>query len=239
MLRAVIFDWDGTLVDSAEVTYRCYAAMFEHFGIAFSRADYERTYAPAWHRTYEQMGLRADQHEEASRRWLSAYATSECRLFDGAGAQLQRLIDSGLLLGIVTSGDRSRVHRELGALGVEEHFRVFVAGNDCEKKKPHPEGLLRALGELAIDAGEAVYVGDSPEDIEMARRANVRSIGIPGGFPNRDALLRSNASRYFDTLADAVDFLLAERDEMLRGSESPEAGRAADHSSGSFSSSSR
>ena len=52
-LRAVLFDWDGTLVDSAETSFRAYVSLFRELGIAFDREEYRRTYSPNWHRTYE------------------------------------------------------------------------------------------------------------------------------------------------------------------------------------------
>jgi len=205
---AVLFDWDGTLVDSAVASFRCYQEMFRTYEIDFTLEDYERTYAPAFHKTYAEMGLAPDQYPEASRLWLEAYAAQRCELIDGVAHDLERLTKASLALGIVTSGDRSRVTRELNELGVHTYFRAFVAGTDCEKKKPDPEGLLRAMKEMKVTAEESVYIGDSPEDIEMAKRGGVRSIAIPGGFPNRAALLRSGADHLVASLTEAVDLIL-------------------------------
>ena len=56
-LKGILFDWDGTLVNSAEASYRCYVRLFEYFGIGFDRSSFERTYSPNWYRTYLDMGL--------------------------------------------------------------------------------------------------------------------------------------------------------------------------------------
>lgn len=210
-ISAVLFDWDGTLVDSAAASYRCYQEMFRSFGIDFTLDDYERTYAPAFHKTYAEMGLPPDQYLEASRLWLEAYAAQRCELIDGVAHDLERLAKAGLALGIVTSGDRARVTRELHQLEVHRHFHAFVAGTDCEKKKPDPEGLLRAMKDMGVVAEESIYIGDSPEDIEMARRGGVRSIAIPGAFPNRAALMSSGADHFVSSLTGAVDLILKEQ----------------------------
>ena len=191
-LAAVLWDWDGTLVDSAEATYRCYVRLFDSYGIGFDRALFARTYSPNWHRTYEAVGLAPDRWPEADQRWLDHYCAEESRLVPGALDALRRLDEAGIAQGVVTSGHRTRVSRELSTLDVERHFRTVVFGGDARQRKPHPEALLLALGRMAMDPARAAYVGDSPEDIEMARAAGVRAVGVPGGFPNREELVASH-----------------------------------------------
>jgi HAD superfamily hydrolase (TIGR01549 family) len=187
-LDAVLFDWDGTLLDSAEASYRCYVRLFDSYGIRFDRALFSRTYSPNWHRTYEAVGLSPDCWPEADQRWLDHYCAEQSRLVPGARDALARLDRAGIAQGIVTSGDRTRVSRELSGLDVERYFRTVVFGGDTAHRKPHPEALLLALDRLAVAPDRAAYVGDSPEDVEMARAAGVRAVGVPGGFPNREAL---------------------------------------------------
>jgi phosphoglycolate phosphatase len=206
-LAAVLWDWDGTLVDSAEASYRCYVRLFDSYGIGFDRALFARSYSPNWHRTYEAVGLGRDRWPEADQRWLEHYCAEESRLVPGAREALDRLEQAGLAQGVVTSGDRTRVSRELSALGVERYFRTVVFGGDARQRKPHPEALLLALERMAVDPGRAAYVGDSPEDVEMARAAGVRAVGVPGGFPNREALLASRPDLLAPDVLSAVNAL--------------------------------
>lgn len=207
-LRAVVFDWDGTLADSAEATFRSYAVVFESFGIPFGRDRFRDTYSPNWHRTYEAVGLPTSAWDEADARWLAAYARHESPLLPGARAALDRL-SPRLALGLVTSGDGSRVRGELVRLRLAEAFAVALFAADVTRRKPHPEGLLRALERLGVPPAEAVYVGDSPEDVEMARAAGARSVAIPGGYPNREALLASGADFWAEDLARVADVVLS------------------------------
>lgn len=207
-LRAALFDWDGTLVDSADLSYRCYVAVFERFGVAFDRDAFERTYSPDWYRTYRTLGLDESHWPEADRMWQSHYARDSANLLPGAREGLERLRAAGLLLALVTSGERERVSREQQALGLEGTFGVMVCGGETRNRKPHPEPLQVALGRLGADPLESVYIGDSPEDVEMARSAGVFTIGIPGGFPNREALARSRPDLLAAGLEDAIDRLL-------------------------------
>ena len=209
-IDAVLFDWDGTLVNSAEVSFRCFESVFAGYGIPFDRAAYAATYSPNWHRTYVAVGLPPERWSEADDRWVEGYCREVIPLIEGASAAIDRLAASGLALGLVTSGDRVRVVRELAAHGLDRILRVVVCGPDTVNRKPHPEPLLRALQEMEVPPPRAVYVGDSPEDVEMARNAGVPAIGIPGGFPNVDALARSKPDLLAATLAEAVDALLGE-----------------------------
>jgi HAD superfamily hydrolase (TIGR01549 family) len=205
----VLFDWDGTLVDSAELSYRCYVAVFGRFGVPFDRAAFERTYSPDWYHTYRTLGLDECHWPEADRLWQGHYATDSAALLPGARECLDRLRAAGLALGLVTSGERTRVEREQAALGLSGTFAVMVCGGETPHRKPHPEPLLVALERMDVPAEVCAYVGDSPEDVEMARAAGVFTVGIPGGFPNREGLARSRPDVMAASLADAADRLLA------------------------------
>jgi HAD superfamily hydrolase (TIGR01549 family) len=214
-LRAVLFDWDGTLVNSAETSYRAYQGMFRVLGIPFDREAYGRTYSPNWHRTYEALALPRDRWDEADAIWLEHYARERNELLPGAAEALERLHAAGHAQGIVSSGERTRVTQEMRDLRVEAYFTEVVCGGDTAERKPHPEPLLVALARMGLRPDEAAYVGDSPEDVEMAQSAGVFAIGIPGAFPNREALLGSKPDLLATDLAAAVAHLMALRGPLL------------------------
>jgi len=207
--RAVLFDWDGTLVNSSEASYRCYVRLFGSFGIAFERADFERTYSPDWYRTYRAVGLPESDWKKADACWLEHYGAERAELLPGTREALERLRQAGRTLGIVTAGDRERVGGELRDLALASVFSTLVGSGDTAERKPHPASLLLALERLGVPAVDAAYVGDSPEDVQMARAAGVYSVGIPGGFPNRQALEAAAPDALVPDLGAAVDHLLA------------------------------
>jgi len=206
--QAVLFDWDGTLVNTAEASYRCYEKLFGSYGIAFDRDAFRRTYSPNWHLTYSALGLAQERWAEADARWLGHYCEEEVVLIEGAREALLRVREAGVRAGLVTSGDRVRVSRELADLGVAALFEVLVCAEDTVQRKPHPEALLLALERMRVAPGQAVYIGDSPEDVQMAQAAGVRAVGIPGGFPNREALAAARPDLLEATLAGALDRVL-------------------------------
>ena len=76
-LTAVLFDWDGTLADSAEASFRCYVDLFASYNLPFDRDTFQRTYSPNWHRTYAAIGLPRESWDEADSRWLARTASAE------------------------------------------------------------------------------------------------------------------------------------------------------------------
>lgn len=180
--RAVLFDWDGTLIDSFHADFRAYRAMFRALAIDFSDAQLHRHYSPDWYRVYRAAGIPRRRWTQADRLWAVAYKSENPRLLPAARTVLSRLSRS-FALGLVTSGDRTRVLRQLRHFRLRKFFPTCICSEDASRRKPHPAPLREALHCMQLRATDCVYVGDTPEDIEMARRAGVRSIGVPGAFP--------------------------------------------------------
>ena len=211
-LKAVLFDWDGTLVDSAPATFECYRQVFAAYGIAFDERRFRETYSPNWYETYRRVGLPEEQWPQADDRWLSLYARQRALPLPQAAVVLARLAGAGLRLGLVTSGDRRRIARETAELALDGQWQTLVCAGEAPRPKPAPDPLLVALANIGVRPEQAAYVGDSPEDVYMARAAGVLAIGIPGGFPNREALAAAAPDFLATSLGLAVDHLLAETD---------------------------
>jgi HAD superfamily hydrolase (TIGR01509 family) len=183
--RAVLFDWDGTLLNSYDADARAYLSMFRALGVAWTAREIDRHYSPNWYRVYQAARIPRIHWEKADRLWAIAYKKESPQLLPGARNVL-RSLKKKFVLGLVTSGNRSRVRRQLREFGLSEYFSARVCSEDAPKKKPHPAPLELALKRLRAKPEESVYVGDSPEDMEMARRAGVRQIGVLGPFPTAD-----------------------------------------------------
>jgi HAD superfamily hydrolase (TIGR01549 family) len=196
--RAVLFDWDGTLLNSYVADTRAYLTMFRALGVEWDVAELARHYSPNWYRVYQAARIPRRKWDEADRLWTHAYARESPKLMSGARRMVETLARD-FDLAIVTSGNRNRVRRQLREFCLTEYFSACVCSEDAPKKKPHPAPLRLALQQLRADPVECVYVGDTWEDIEMARCAGVRPIGVLGPFPTAqqiraarpDVLLRS------------------------------------------------
>ncbi|HKP70822.1 MAG TPA: HAD family hydrolase [Pyrinomonadaceae bacterium] len=182
-MKAVLFDLDGTLLDSFALHYLAYETMFGHFGIEMSRELFLSTYSPNWYRTYEAFGLHQEHWERANTLWLEAAAVHKPELFPAVEEMLAEL-GSIYELGIVTSGSKSRVVNDLDRLSIAGHFSTVITGDDIANPKPAPDALELALRYLSVAAADAVYVGDAHADFEMSRAAGVRFIGVASEFAN-------------------------------------------------------
>jgi HAD superfamily hydrolase (TIGR01509 family) len=186
-LAGVLFDWDGTLLDSFHADSQAYLAMFRDVGLNWGMQELERHYSPDWYTVYRRAGIPEERWAEADGLWRAHYAKHPSKLISGAQGVLRRLARRHAL-GLVTSGDRVRVTRQLREFALTRIFRARVCGGDTAEKKPHPEPLRVALRQMRMEAEECVYVGDTPEDLEMARAVGMRAIAVLGPFPTEKRL---------------------------------------------------
>jgi HAD superfamily hydrolase (TIGR01549 family) len=196
-LRAVIFDLDGTLLDSFAGHLAAYKVTFNHFGLPASLDDLLRVYSPNWLQVYRAMGLPEQHWQEADAIWLAEAARHTPELFPGT-VELLEALRPCFALGLVTSGSSERVRRDLERTGLDRRFQVIITGGDVCQPKPDPEGLLSALRLLGITPDQAVFVGDAAADAHMAQAAGVSFIGMltqfsgdlpPGEYPRMHSLL--------------------------------------------------
>jgi HAD superfamily hydrolase (TIGR01509 family) len=185
--RCVLLDWDGTLLDSYAADQRAYLTMFRGMGVEWGVGEIDRHYSPDWYQVYRAAKIPRPDWERADRMWRMAYRSERPSLLSGAQVAI-RTLERHFVLGLVTAGSRSRVRRQLREFGLRLAFSARVFSEDSPRKKPHPAPLQIALKLLRARPEECVYVGDAPEDIEMARRAGVRAIGVLGPFPTAERL---------------------------------------------------
>jgi HAD superfamily hydrolase (TIGR01549 family) len=206
-MRAILFDWDGTLVDSLGAFQHANAAVMAAFGLPWDEAIYRRHYVPDWRLMYLKLGVPGDRLDEANELWHATFAQAEDVIpFDGVPEALARLDRAGRRLGIVTAGDRAIVEPQLRRTGLGELLPVRVFGDDLAVHKPDPAPLRRALEllDLAAHPGEVAYVGDAPTDMRMARAVGVRAVGIASVVGDPDELIEAGADEVATTVADWV-----------------------------------
>lgn len=204
-ITTLVFDWDGTLVDSAYLGLVAFQMSFAELGYPFPLDIYEAAYSPNWYSTYRALGLPEDLWERADSLWLQHYGEQTADLIEGVGETLALLHTSGYRLGVVTSGSEPRVSRELEMSALKGLVDVVICNEHIVKKKPDPEGLELALQKLNSSPDESAYVGDAPEDIEMGKRGNVLTIGVRSDYPSNSRLLTAKPDIYLDKITELRD----------------------------------
>jgi 3-amino-5-hydroxybenzoic acid synthesis related protein len=188
-IRAVLFDLDGTLVDS----YGLIAEAFQHacrtvMGREITEAELLTDWgAPAPARFSRIDPERVQELVDAYTSYYEVHLR-RVRLFPGVRETLEDLAARGCRMAIVTSKGRGRARQTLQALDLARFFAAVVDAQDIQAPKPSPDAILVALGRLESRPEEALMVGDSLLDIEAARAAGVRSAAAMWGTPEADAL---------------------------------------------------
>jgi HAD superfamily hydrolase (TIGR01549 family) len=216
-MDAIVFDWDGTLVDSLPAIFDANTQVLAEYGLPFDNDRYRAAYVPDWRLMYQRLGVPDDALDAAGSRWLELYrATDAAALLPRITESLERLSGAGFVMGLVTAGHRDVVEGHLERFGLGELLPVRVFGSDDIATKPHPDPLLRALRELGrLDRiSKARYVGDVPDDMRMARAVGSLGIGIESSIGTRDDLIAAGASAVYPSVAAFVDALLV---DGLRG----------------------
>ncbi len=206
-MDAILFDWDGTLADTLGSIYRANVAVMAALGLPFDVEAYRRHFAPDWRVMYERLGVPADRLDEANERWWAALDPAATTLFPGVRPALERLAATGRPLGIVTAGRSDRVAAELRDLELEGLFGAVVYGDDLVAQKPDPAPLRLALARLGFAgrAADAVYVGDTPDDMRMAVAGGVRAVGIESILGTPAELRAAGAHETAGTAVEWID----------------------------------
>jgi HAD superfamily hydrolase (TIGR01509 family) len=205
-IEGVLFDWDGTLLDSYSADSAAYLAMFRELGISWGLEDLARHYSPDWYHVYKAAGLPRRLWKEADAAWRKQYAHHRPRLIDGA-REVLRWVGRRHDIGLVTSGDRVRVTRQLHEFRLTRILAIRVCGGDTARRKPHPAPLRMAMRRLKLAPAACVYVGDSPEDLEMAGRAGVRAIAVLGPFPTEKRLRAARPEFLLESIGELPELL--------------------------------
>lgn len=206
VVSAVIFDIDGTLVDSVDLHARAWQEAFEHFGykIPFERVRHE-------------IGKGSDKlipdllgSEEASRvfdqldkyrgeLWKSKYF-EQVRPFPRVRELFQRILHDGkkIVLASSAKGDELTKYKQIA--GIDDLVQDQTSSDDVDESKPAPDAVEAALAKLGHpDRTEVIMIGDTPWDIMAAAKAHVATIGVLcGGFPEKELRAAGSIAVYRD-----------------------------------------
>ncbi len=210
-MRTVIFDWDGTIVDSMPAVFEADREICRQLGVPFDESIFRRVLSPDWRQMYRSLGIPEERTDEAYAVWTATFQIDQTEPFPGVEGALARLAAAGFRLGLVTGNRRSVVEPQVMRLGYEGLLPVRVYGDDTAEAKPHTRPLLLALELAGADRPEdVVYLGDTLDDMRMAAAAGVRGVGIVSWVASPDELLAAGASESAGSVVEWVDRFLAE-----------------------------
>lgn len=195
---AVLFDLDGTLIDTIDFILASVRHTFADRARGPSDADWIagigtplRTQLAA----YADGVADLDGLVERYRQHQRAHHDEMTRCYAGVREALQEIREGGHRVGVVTSKLAEPAARAIRHVGIDDLVDVLVGADDCERHKPDPEPVLRALARLDAVPGEALFVGDSPHDIAAGNSAGVFTAAVLWGACSREALAAARPDR--------------------------------------------
>jgi phosphoglycolate phosphatase len=216
-MKLVLFDCDGTLVDSGLLIHQVMSETFGHFGLP----------APEYSRTKSVIGLTLDTaiarilgQEEIDERitemalhYKQTFAPVRARpgfaepLFDGIREVIDTLAaQEAILMGAVTGKSRRGLEAIAEAHGFSRHFFVSRTADECPSK-PHPAMVLECCGESGVDPSRTVVIGDSVYDILMAKSAGARAVAVSWGYGDIDEMKAAGADAIVHKPADILHWI--------------------------------
>ncbi len=207
----IVFDWDGTLIDSAGAIVACIQAACRDLGLPVpdrERAAHVIGLGLDDALSYAIPGLPSGEYGNVAERYRHHFLLRDPHipLFPGTQAMLAELRERGHLLAIATGKSAQGLARVLGTTGVADFFVASRCADQCASK-PAPDMLRQIMEELAIEAETTLMVGDTVHDLQMASNAGVAGLAVGHGAHPKEKLLALNPIAYVDSTAELQRWL--------------------------------
>ncbi|QED49971.1 HAD family hydrolase [Cytobacillus dafuensis] len=180
-MKAIIFDFDGTLANTLPICYFAFQNVFKDFDKKDLSADQIRAMFGPSETGIIRENLSNPNKEQAIELYYKRYSQYHDQLVaknNEVDDLLRYLKEQGIKLGIVTGKAKRSLDISLKALQMESFFDAMITGDDVINPKPHPEGVIKALSLLGVERDEAIFIGDSDADILAGVQANVYTVGV-------------------------------------------------------------
>jgi pyrophosphatase PpaX len=177
--NVILFDLDGTILDNYDWTYTSLKTTLLDFGYPLLTTEvYDTLQGMGERHALGKLGISSDKIDDLvnHRREIMKNSATKVTLFEGILELMSGLKQAGCKLGIVTGSGHDWVDIIPAVLLVIPYVDLLVTAEDTRQPKPHPAPIFFALEQLGADASQAVYIGDTPRDIEAAHRAGVSSV---------------------------------------------------------------
>jgi len=211
--RAIVFDLDGTLIDTLDDLAAAMNHALQALGLPPHPRDACRLMIGNGTDTFALRALGPghahlkDRLLEIMMPYYRQHAMNRSRVYDGVTETVDELRRRGLRLAVVTNKDQPYADQVMGHFFSNGAFDQVVGVGPHVPVKPDPTGTLRALEALAVPPGRALFVGDSEIDVATARRAGVPFVGVTWGFRDPPTLRQAGAQTFINTPTELLDLV--------------------------------
>ncbi|MCQ2196703.1 MAG: HAD family hydrolase [Bacteroidaceae bacterium] len=212
MTKAILFDFDGTLVDSAPGIVKTMEQTFIKMGVTVPSENKMRaTIGLPLRLALQQLGnLNEEEADKATETYRELFPTFEVeyiKVFEGVIDTLSLLRDKSIRMAIVTSRDRHSLELVAEKRGLMPFFETCVTGADGFRPKPAPDMVLALLDRMELQPDEALVVGDTTFDIGMGNSASCPTLAVTYGNHTREKLTSENPTFIIDSFGEIIDII--------------------------------
>ncbi len=209
-IRGIIFDLDGTLINSVESIHKSFNYALESLGcVAIKRHEIGVLSESSIMNTMNQR-VRPNEINDAMRLFKEKYTdlvVNHPSLFPDARRVISRITGSGVVLGIATNMGGEHAREVLRQTEIEGYFKAVIGANEPGKSKPNPGMIFDALRGMNLPKEDVVFVGDSVIDIETGMNAKIDVYVVPTGFETKERLSEKTPKRILNGLGDLVNII--------------------------------
>lgn len=181
-IKAVLFDFDGTLADTLPLTFHAFKHVFHKYdNREVSTDEIISMFGPTEDEIIAKNFVNKDHVEEGIREYYEIYREGHESQLNSANEienLLKHIKSKNIKMGVITGKSTKALHISLESLHFSHFFDILITGDDVQEAKPNPEGILTALTFLEVSKDEAVFIGDSNADIKAGKSAGLITYGV-------------------------------------------------------------
>lgn len=207
--QTLLFDLDGTLIDTNELILSSFKHVFDNYlpDYAYTQEDLFKCIGPTLHHTFSTLDpQRCDELTDAYRAWNISHHDDYVSAFPQVVETIKQLHTAGYQLAIVTSKRRDVVLMGLDLCGLTEYFDVVVTFDDVTNHKPQPDALHLALSQFET-VGKALMIGDNYHDIDGAKNAGIDSVGVAWAVKGREYIASFEPTYIIETMDQLLEII--------------------------------
>lgn len=205
-MKALLFDFDGTLLDTNELIIETFLYVLnEKFPGKYKAEDCYRFIGPSLKETFDELTPGETEAMIAKYQdWNGLHHDRLVKHYEGVVETLHTLHDMGIRLAVVSTKRRANIIRGLNVLGVLDLFEWIVGFEDTPYVKPHPAPILFALEKLGVAKEDAIMIGDNFHDIQGGKNAGVRTAGVAWSFRGKAFLEQFHPDYMLEKMEDLI-----------------------------------
>lgn len=204
-IKTVLFDMDGTLIDTNALIHESFVHTFNHYGLSFTDEEILSFNGPPLTDTF--MNINPDLAQnmiETYREHNLAHHDHYVKIFPTVVETLQRLQEQGIKMAVVSAKMRPGVELGLEITNIKHYFDCIVSADDATHPKPHPEPVLKALEQLGGTPETSLMVGDNSHDIGSGNNAGVKTVGVKWSAKGEAFLRQFDPTYMIDEMRDLL-----------------------------------